>query len=24
MAARMRQDYDKWGKVIRDKGISAE
>lgn len=24
MATRMRQDYDKWGKVIRDKGISAE
>ncbi|MGH8803824.1 MAG: Bug family tripartite tricarboxylate transporter substrate binding protein [Polaromonas sp.] len=24
MAARMRQDYDKWGRVIRDKGISAE
>lgn len=24
MATRMRLDYDKWGKVIRDKGISAE
>ena len=24
MAKRVRQDYDKWGKVIRDKGISAE
>lgn len=24
MTTRVRQDYDKWGKVIRDKGISAE
>ncbi|MGH6625496.1 MAG: Bug family tripartite tricarboxylate transporter substrate binding protein [Burkholderiaceae bacterium] len=24
MAVRIRQDYDKWGKVIRDKGISVE
>jgi tripartite-type tricarboxylate transporter receptor subunit TctC len=24
MATRVRQDYDKWGKVIRDKGISVE
>jgi tripartite-type tricarboxylate transporter receptor subunit TctC len=24
MAKRVRQDFDKWGKVVRDKGISAE
>ena len=24
MAARMRGDFDKWGKVVRDKGITAE
>jgi tripartite-type tricarboxylate transporter receptor subunit TctC len=24
MAVRVKTDYEKWGKVIRDKGISAE
>jgi tripartite-type tricarboxylate transporter receptor subunit TctC len=24
LASRMKQDFDKWGKVIRDNGIKAE